>query len=91
MIAFYPFCFPGTKFSVPTIILVGALDDWTPAKYCQMLHDNNVEVTVYPKAFHHFTAPGVDRMYLGHHIAYDEEATNDAQRRALALIESLIK
>ena len=56
-----------------------------------MLHDKNVEVTVYPKAFHHFPAPGVDRMYLGHHIAYDEEATNDAQRRTLAFIESLIK
>jgi hypothetical protein len=30
-------------------------------------------------------------MYLGHHLAYDQEATNDAQRRALALIEAQIK
>jgi dienelactone hydrolase len=83
VIAFYPYCFDGTKFSVPTIVLVGNLDDWTPAEYCQAYHDKNVEVTVYPKAFHAFAMPGLD--------IYDEEATNDAQRRALALIESLIK
>ena len=88
VIAFYPLCYQ-TKFPVPTIVLIGAPDDWTPAKYCQMLQDEKLEVSVYPKAFHDFPAPGVDRMYLGHHITYDEEATNDAQRRALAFIESL--
>jgi hypothetical protein len=35
------------------------------------------------RALHAFAMPG-----LG---SYDEETTNDAQRRALALIESLIK
>jgi uncharacterized protein (TIGR02246 family) len=83
VIAFYPYCFDGTKFSVPTIILIGELDDWTPAEYCQGYRDKNVAVTVYPKAVHAFAMPGLD--------IYDEEATNDAQRRALALIESLIK
>lgn len=83
VIAFYPYCFDGTKFSVPTIVLVGELDDWTPAEYCQAYRDKNVEVTVYPKASHAFATPGLD--------IYDEEATNDAQRRALALIEALIR
>jgi len=83
VIAFYPYCFRGTEFSVPTIILIGALDDLTPAEYCQEYRDKNVEVTVYPKAFHAFAMPGIE--------VYDEEATNDAQRRALSFIESLIK
>jgi dienelactone hydrolase len=91
VIAFYPYCFHGTKFSVPTIILVGELDDWTPAEYCQGYSDKNVEVTVYPRATHGFATPGLDAVYIGYHLVYDEEATNDAQRRALALIEALIK
>ena len=92
VIAFYPYCSSSSKFSVPTIILVGQSDDWTPAKLCEDIVDKtNVEITVYPKAWHAFATPGLDRMYLGHHLAYDEEATNDGQRRAVALVESLIK
>lgn len=92
VIAFYPYCYSSSKFSVPTIILVGQLDDWTPAKLCEDIVDKtNVEITVYPTAFHAFATPGLDMTYLGHRIAYDEQATNDAQRRALALIQSLIK
>ncbi len=92
VIAFYPYCSSSSKFSVPTIILVGQSDDWTPAKLCEDIVDKaNVEITVYPKAFHAFAAPGLDMMYLGHHLAYDQEATNDAQRRALALIEAQTK
>jgi len=92
VIAFYPLCFSSSKFSVPTVILIGQMDDWTPAKLCEEIVDkSNVEITVYPKASHAFAAPGLDTVYLGHRLAYDEAATNDAQRRALALIEALIK
>jgi len=92
VIAFYPYCSSSSKFSVPTIILIGQSDDWTPAKLCEDIADKtNLEITVYPKAFHAFAAPGLDIMYLGHHLAYDEQATNDGQRRALALIEALTK
>jgi dienelactone hydrolase len=92
VIAFYPYCFSSSKFSVPTIILVGELDDWTPAELCKGIVDKtNVEITVYPKTLHAFAMPGLDMMYLGHHVAYQEEAANDAQRRALALIGARIK
>jgi len=75
---------------VPTIILIGEKVDWTPAKLCEGIVDRtNVEITVYPHVFHHFAAPGIDVMYLGHHLAYDEAAANGGQRRAVALIESL--
>jgi dienelactone hydrolase len=92
VVAFYPFCFPDTKFSVPTVILVGEKDDWTPADRCEAITDKtNVEVVVYPDALHAFAMPGLDMVYLGHRVAYQEAAAVGGQRRALALIESLIK
>ncbi len=92
VIAFYPWCFPETKFSVPTVILVGGADDWTPADRCEAIADKtNVEVVVYPDAYHAFAMPGLDMIYLGHRVAYQETAALESQRRALALIESLIK
>lgn len=91
VVAFYPYCSPSTKFSVPTIILIGKADDWTPAELCEAIIDKtNVKITVYPNATHGFTTPG-DHMLRGHRLLYDQEATNDGQRRALALIESLRK
>jgi len=58
VIAFYPYCYsPGIKFSVPSIILIGQSDDWTPANLCEGIGDKaNVEITVYPNAWHSFAA-----------------------------------
>jgi dienelactone hydrolase len=92
VIAYYPYCSANSKFSVPTIILVGEKDDWTPAKLCEGIVDKtNVEVTIYPNAVHAFATPGLDLVYLGHRLLYDAAATNDGQRRAIALIQSLGK
>jgi dienelactone hydrolase len=91
-IAFYPNCSTTTKFSVPTLILIGELDDWTPPSRCQAIEDKtNVEITVYPGATHAFAMPGLDMTYLGHRVAYQEAAAKDAQRRAASLIDALIR
>jgi dienelactone hydrolase len=71
-VAFYPDC-AGISgiMSVPTLVLVGNLDDWTPAKACQAMADgrddiglsrNNgdrsmVSLIVYPGVYHSFNAP----------------------------------
>jgi dienelactone hydrolase len=48
VIAYYPYCSTNSKFSVPTIILIGEKDDWTPANLCEGIVDRaNVEITVY--------------------------------------------
>jgi len=87
VIAYYPYCMPSSRFSVPTIILIGEKDDWTPAKACADIVDKtNVEITAYPNAFHAFAAPGADLVYLGHRLLYDAAATSDGQRRAMELI-----
>ena len=90
VIAFYPYCYsPSIKFSVPTIILSGQLDDLTPPKLCEGIRDKtNVEITVYPNAYHGFADPDLDAALLGHRVKYDEAAANDAQRRARAFIAS---
>jgi len=88
VIAFYPYCFsPNIKFSVPTIILVGQSDDVTPAKLCEGISDKtNLEITVFPNVWHAFATPGLDTMYTGRRLKYDEAAANDAQRRAREFI-----
>jgi len=91
LIAIYPVCNPANRFSLPAIILIGQEDDWTPASMCNFTNKTNVEVTIYPGARHAFAAPAVDMMYLGHHLAYQEAAANDAQHRALTFIKSLSK
>lgn len=68
-VAFYPGCLvrlrAGERWrpAVPLAILIGDLDDWTPAKPCLDLEaaasarGDAIEVTVYPNSHHAFDAP----------------------------------
>jgi len=69
-VAFYPGCrvslAAGERWetAIPTRILIGALDDWTPPKPCVDLgaaaaaRGEPLKVTVFPNAHHGFDAPG---------------------------------
>jgi dienelactone hydrolase len=68
-VAFYPGCTPSAqseqwRTSTPTRILIGAADDWTPAKPCEALDarakERNwpLQTTIYEGAYHGFDAPG---------------------------------
>jgi dienelactone hydrolase len=88
LVAYYPYCYDNVDPLVPTLVLVGEKDDWTPAAKCQAVTGKaNFEVVVYPGATHGFTEP-FDKPfdYQGHHLAHDEEATKDAQEKAEAFI-----
>ena len=87
-IAYYPACyaFSGT-ISVPTLIQIGDLDDWTPAAPCQkMMAQRNgdgapLRLVVYPGAYHAFNAASLrdkPRSYSGHHLEYNEAADRAA-------------
>ena len=88
-VALYPLCFgAGARPAIPTLILVGALDDWTPAEDCTRLvarwgSGPSVELVVYPGAYHAFDVlslqPG--RTIFGHWLEYNADASNDANRR----------
>jgi dienelactone hydrolase len=82
-VAFYPLCSVASQnLSIPTLILIGELDDWTPAKNCEQWSgrrkqdDVPVKLVVYPGAYHAFDfaglRDGISR--FGHWLKYDAEA-----------------
>jgi dienelactone hydrolase len=94
-VAFYPPCL-GLKDSmtVPTLILIGELDDWTPAKECRNLAEGRddygisrqkglgvpIELIVYPGAYHDFDIPGLATpvQFLGHHLEFNQAAADQS-------------
>jgi dienelactone hydrolase len=77
VVAFYPLCMGGPPSNA--LILIGGADDWTPASRCMDAAGTNLKV--YPGAIHSFDAPGPERIYLGHRIAYNAAAAVDAIER----------
>ncbi|WP_291852743.1 dienelactone hydrolase family protein [Bradyrhizobium sp.] len=94
-VAFYPPCL-GLKDSmtVPTLILVGELDDWTPANECRNLAAGRddygisrqaglgvpIELAVYPGAYHGFDVPSLatPQQFLGHRLEFNEAARDQS-------------
>jgi len=94
-VALYPPCsVAGARPSIPTLILVGELDDWTPAKDCArtVARWGNagplVQLVTYPGAYHAFDVPNLQpgRMMFGHWLQHNAEVTEDAHRRIRAFL-----
>ena len=74
---------------IPTLILIGALDEWTPAADCSEKIDAlgtdgpPIDLVVYPSVHHGFYYPELQpgRTMFGHWLEYNEEAATDASRR----------
>lgn len=88
--AFYPPCqAAAARPVIPTIIFIGAIDDWTPAADCSnrvTFWGNDgppIELVVYPGAYHGFyyvhLQPGTT--LFGHWLEYNGDAADDATRR----------
>lgn len=99
-VAYYPGCNPAGNSGVdlPLLILIGELDDWTPAEACRRLKPQRpelVETLYYPNAYHSFDAKAPDRNVPGagktHHLAYDPVAAPDAEARTKAFFDKLLK
>ena len=86
-VAYYPSCGAAMdKLAIPTLVLIGELDDWTLAASCDRLlrrfdaSGAPIKVTVFPGAYHDFdsaTLPGTVR-YFGHWLRYDKDAATRA-------------
>jgi dienelactone hydrolase len=83
-VAYYPTCgFITEDLILPALVLIGELDDWTPARDCelwtkwQVNRGASAKVIVYPGAYHAFDASAFveGRMSFGHWIKYDAAAT----------------
>lgn len=98
--AFYPPCAPAVgRPEIPTLIFIGALDDWTPAEDCARRIANwgsdgpSIELIVYPGAHHGFyysyLQPG--RTIFEHWLEYNGEAADDADRRLHQFLDRHLK
>jgi dienelactone hydrolase len=87
-VAFNPPC-KGARPGIPTLILIGAVDDWTPAADCsnRIASWGNagppIELVVYPGAHHGFYYPHLQpgRTLFGHWVEYNGEAADNASHR----------
>jgi dienelactone hydrolase len=103
-IAFYPPCssFKGYM-TVPTLILIGELDDWTPAEECRNMVDGRdawgisrqergapVKLIVYPGAYHAFDAHGPKNPIEGHHLEFNQSATDQSSEAMREFLDATI-
>src|SRR5262245_20830921 len=88
--AFYPQCQQASpRPTLPTLIFIGALDEWTPAADCSnkvAAWGNDgppIELVVYPRAHHSFYYPHFQpgRTMLGHWLEYNAAAADNASHR----------
>lgn len=98
--AFYPPCREaGARPGIPTLIFIGALDDWTPAADCSNKiaswgNDGpSVELVVYPGAYHGFYYPHLQpgMTLFGHWLEYGGEAADDASHRLHRFLDHHLK
>ena len=89
-VALYPWCIDaGARPAIPTLILVGELDDWTPAKDCVRVVTRwgsagpPIELVTYPGAYHDFDLPHLQpgRKVFDHWLEYNVDAADDANHR----------
>jgi dienelactone hydrolase len=100
-VAYYPNC--GNRrpqVNVPTLVLSGDKDDWTPAAACvdwskRVQDDTRLTVVVYPNAYHGFDkarthdVPG--HLNQMHHLEPNAAATADASARMEAFFTKWLK
>jgi len=95
-IAYYPNCSVANgDMAVPTLILIGELDDWAPAQKCREMmaqrsgKGSAVKLNVYPGARHAFTAPGnkIGTEDYGHRVEYNAAAAEQSENDAHAFLK----
>jgi dienelactone hydrolase len=91
--AFYPDCRAvrhGLKLKSPVIIFAAGKDDWTPSPVCEEAKKRErppgeeIELIIYPDAYHGFDLQLPMRKFKRHAMAYDEQATADSRKRLQA-------
>jgi dienelactone hydrolase len=98
--AFYPPCrIVAARPAIPTLIFIGALDDWTRPTECSDKIDSwgddrpPMELVVYPGTYHAFyyryLQPG--RRLFGHWVEYNGAAADDATRRLHQFLDRQLK
>jgi len=86
-IGYYPLCWADQgDATVPTLIMNGELDDWSPAERCRqrVAHMSGrgapVDLEIYPGAYHDFDVLSArdGQRYFGHWLQYNEAAAESS-------------
>ncbi len=97
-IAYYPNC-TADRVSIPLLILIGELDDWTPAETCRRFAASQskeggapVKLVVYPGTYHAFDIQALQpsRLMYGHWLEYNPVAAKQAVQDAREFLSTLI-
>jgi dienelactone hydrolase len=96
-VAYYPTCTGDNGMvEVPTLVIMGERDDWAWPQACRDMVARAVKqgaplhLTVYPNATHDFDVPAAAPYLIeGHHMAYDPDATRDAEQQVRDFLHSL--
>lgn len=93
-VAYSPTCPEKLAVSVPTVILAGALDDWSPVRFCQQMMSRRtglgapMKLVVYPETQHAFNLPLPPRRSYGYRLEYNEAADIAAWGEMTAALRS---
>jgi len=86
-VLFYPWCDAAldNNIAIPTLILIGDKDDWTPSNSCVDLknllpNSEMLDLIVYEDATHSFDLQ-IDIEYLGHKLKYNSVAAENAKEK----------
>lgn len=99
-VGYYPVCAPHEgDATVPTLILNGDLDDWSPVARCRQRISHlsgkgpSVELDVYPGAYHAFDAPDIatPKIKLGHREEYNAAAAEQSFIRVKAFLHQYLQ
>ncbi len=105
-VAFYPGCRAfaaqhGYALAAPLLLMIGELDDWTPARSCVELHEKlqrGFDLVVYPGSYHGFDGLGEirERQNLPTRsgkatVGANREAARDAQRRMFEFLSARLQ
>jgi dienelactone hydrolase len=102
-VAFYPGCNERwhAAVAVPTVILIGEQDDWTPVERCRRVmaalkRPELVTMTVYPNAYHAFDRERPEVRYVrgsrgDHRLERDPVAAADALAKTRAFFDQRLK
>jgi dienelactone hydrolase len=106
-VAFYPNCraIQG-NLTVPALIMVGELDDWTSAEGCRRLAEGGddygvarrregapIKLIVYPGAYHAFDSPALKtpKALFGYRLEYNQAAAEQSTVALHAFLDTMLR
>jgi dienelactone hydrolase len=97
-VAFYPPCAnqAAARIAMPTLILIGASDNVTPATDCEELSRRqraDIKLIVYPAAYHGFDDPSLDegKRLFGMWMKYDPDAAERSKSQMRDFLAAKLK